>query len=696
MLLAAGIPLGQSLEGLAGSMLYLRGRYDIRSLLLTWSMALRLAGIAVGAHFGSPRRSPACSPRRSRRPPRSASSGWLAFRRFPSAASRPLGEERREIFSFILQSSAATGILSLRGGLAPLLLGAVTNTKQVGLFRVAQAPQSGFQALSAPARMILLTEQTRDWEKGRQSVVLRGVRRYSLVAAGVALVAVPPLLIWIPDIIRHVNGARVRRRCPAARLLSLAAAVQLVVGWTKSFPVTIGRPGCASSRTASRRSSSSRSTLVFGALWGAAGAAAAVLAGMCAFAIIWAVVFLRIDPEDIGAADAGRRHRTGTPVKSSRRLRHLAARRGRSSESRARRRRVPALARPYRRGRGHRERRARAARRIRCTGSRGRCRRARSMCAPGSRSARGARRADVVYTTGMFGRSAFGASSRAASLRDQADGRSCVRACASPRHRRRRRRRVPARRRRRCCAAAARLRATPSSSARRTCSRPSAYLARARTSLGRRRRACLVLPNPAPQLPARRRATSCGVRFGMDGPTLAFAGRLTAQKSLRRRARGGAQRRRRRARDRRRGRRAARRSSGRRGARAPERVQFLGALPRDARRRVFAAADASILSSTWENFPHTSSRRSRSGRRCSRRDGRRRRGRAATVRTACSSRSATPTALARRDPPLFRRRRSCGGACARGRAVGRASTRRSASSRELEQTLLQVARTLAR
>src|SRR4051794_30744858 len=52
LLLAAGIPLGQSLEGLAGSMLYLRGRYDVRPLLLAWSMALRLAGIAVGAHFG--------------------------------------------------------------------------------------------------------------------------------------------------------------------------------------------------------------------------------------------------------------------------------------------------------------------------------------------------------------------------------------------------------------------------------------------------------------------------------------------------------------------------------------------------------------------------------------------------------------------------------------------------------------------
>lgn len=299
-LLAAGIPLGQSLEGLAGSMLYLRGRYDIRSLLLTWSMALRLAGIAVGAHFGLAEAIAGVLAAQVASTASVGVVGLLAFRRFPSAASRPLGEERREIFSFILQSSAATGILSLRGGLAPLLLGAVTNTKQVGLFRVAQAPQSGFQALSAPARMILLTEQTRDWEKGRQSVVLRGVRRYSFIASGVALLAVPPLLIWIPDIIRHVNGPEYVGAASAARLLTLAAAVQLVVGWTKSFPVTIGRPGLRILTHGVETIVVLPLTLVFGALWGAAGAAAAVLVGMCAFAIVWAVVFLRIDPEDIG------------------------------------------------------------------------------------------------------------------------------------------------------------------------------------------------------------------------------------------------------------------------------------------------------------------------------------------------------------------------------------------------------------
>src|SRR5262249_45458834 len=169
--------------------------------------------------------------------------GWLVFRRYPAAPASSLGEDRREIVSFIAQSSAATGVLSLRASLAPLLLGGVTSTVQVALFKVAQAPQAGFQALSAPARMVLLTEQTPEGERGRRRAVRRVIRRYSVAALVAAIIAVPPLLEWVPDLIRRINGPEYVGATDAARLLILAAGVQLVFGWTKSFPVTIGRPG---------------------------------------------------------------------------------------------------------------------------------------------------------------------------------------------------------------------------------------------------------------------------------------------------------------------------------------------------------------------------------------------------------------------------------------------------------------------
>src|SRR5581483_3514494 len=83
--------------------------------------------------------------------------------------------------------------------------------------------------------------------------------------------------------------------------LILAAAVQLVVGWTKSFPVTIGRPGLRVLTHGIETLVVLPLVLALGVVWGAAGAAAAILAGMCVFAAIWAYVFLRIRAEDVAA-----------------------------------------------------------------------------------------------------------------------------------------------------------------------------------------------------------------------------------------------------------------------------------------------------------------------------------------------------------------------------------------------------------
>jgi O-antigen/teichoic acid export membrane protein len=146
---------------------------------------------------------------------------------------------------------------------------------------------------------VLLTEQTRDWEKGRQAAVLRGVRRYSAAAFLISLIAVPPLLIWIGDIIRIVNGPQYVGATGAARLFTLAAAVQLIVGWSKSFPVTIGRPGLRVWTHGIETAVVLPLVPILGATWGATGAGAAVLASSCVFALVWLFVFLRIRPEDV-------------------------------------------------------------------------------------------------------------------------------------------------------------------------------------------------------------------------------------------------------------------------------------------------------------------------------------------------------------------------------------------------------------
>jgi glycosyltransferase involved in cell wall biosynthesis len=134
---------------------------------------------------------------------------------------------------------------------------------------------------------------------------------------------------------------------------------------------------------------------------------------------------------------------------------------------------------------------------------------------------------------------------------------------------------------------------------------PSAYLRDMAVAWGVPRERALVIPNPAPALPPLPEREEARASFGIDGPAIAFAGRIGRQKSLDVGLEAVAQ--------------VVgvslliagdgpeRAQIERRAAelRLGGRVRFLGPLPRDHVLRLFRAADASMLSSTWENFPHT-------------------------------------------------------------------------------------------
>jgi glycosyltransferase involved in cell wall biosynthesis len=231
---------------------------------------------------------------------------------------------------------------------------------------------------------------------------------------------------------------------------------------------------------------------------------------------------------------------------------------------------------------------------------------------PGVRHYRGAalvhhraREVDVVYTTGMFGRSALGAT--------VARKPYVVKLTADPAFERSRRRGlvggdVDEFQRRRGGAAVALLRFARDVELRHAAHvfTPSAYLRELTLTWGVAAERVSVLPNPAPVLPAELPPRDELRRtLGLNGATLAFAGRLTAQKSLGRALEAVA---------------SAnavqfviagegpeRKQLEERAAELgiAQRVRFLGAQPRERIVELFHAADATILSSSWENFPHT-------------------------------------------------------------------------------------------
>ncbi len=206
---------------------------------------------------------------------------------------RPLGEDTPGIRSFLLQSSLATGVISLRTTLVPVLLGVVAGPTQVGLFRIAQTPQTGLAAASSPARLVLLTEQTRDWEGGRHVSVLDGIRKYTVGATGLMVMAVPVFFFAMPWLIETVFGDEYASAVDAARIVLLAAAIQFAIGWTKSLPVTIGRPQLRIVTHGIETVVAIPLVIVLGAEWGATGAAIAVLVSTVVFAMAWAIALFR-------------------------------------------------------------------------------------------------------------------------------------------------------------------------------------------------------------------------------------------------------------------------------------------------------------------------------------------------------------------------------------------------------------------
>jgi glycosyltransferase involved in cell wall biosynthesis len=212
--------------------------------------------------------------------------------------------------------------------------------------------------------------------------------------------------------------------------------------------------------------------------------------------------------------------------------------------------------------------------------------------------------ADVVYTTGMFGRSSLG--SRLARTP------YVLKLTADPAHERARRRGLSGGTLEEFQSDEAGLRVRALRAARDAELRgaahifcPSAYLRELVVGWGIAPERVEVLPNPLPdlpQLPAREGARS---DLGLDGPTLVFAGRLTAQKSLGLAlealaqnpgvslvlAGNGDEREE-----------LERRASD---LGLDGRVRFLGPQPRERVLKLMRAGDALLLSSSWENFPHT-------------------------------------------------------------------------------------------
>ena len=108
------------------------------------------------------------------------------------------------------------------------------------------------------------------------------------------LVAVPVFFVAMPWLVDVVFGEKYADAVDAARIILLAAAIQFAIGWTKSLPVTIGRPQLRIVTHGIETLVVIPLVIVLGAEWGATGAAVAVLVSTLVFAVSWAIALSRL------------------------------------------------------------------------------------------------------------------------------------------------------------------------------------------------------------------------------------------------------------------------------------------------------------------------------------------------------------------------------------------------------------------
>ena len=489
-----------------------------------WRCGCRRPGSAALGRRRRGRR--ARSSRRSSRPRRSAVAGGRRVPPLPAPRRRaPLGDDGRDVRRFVIQSTIASSLTSLRGVARHDADRIARAVPQAGYFRNAQAPLTG-------VRRAQLARAARAARRADRGLRARATATRVLAAAA-------PLhrrhdardgrrraRSGGPDAVADAASStrdefRVHAT-DAARLVLLVGALQLVFGWTKTLPVTIGRPGLRilthGIEVAVFVPAAARLRVALGRD-GRRGRAA------------------RLDRRVLRASGRSCSRGCGTTSapwrrrEGPRRLRDLAARRRRPREPRARGRRVPARARPRAARPRHRRRAARARGRIPSTGSRARAARASATLARSAASARGPRAPTSSTRPGCSAAAALGSLPRAA--------RTSLKLTADPAFERARRRGlfdgiargVPDERGARDAAVPARARRDRAPCGTRRLSElvprassPSAGVWRPSAST-----CCRTLRPTSPASPPR---DECARRHGFDGPTLVFGGRLTEQKSL--------------------------------------------------------------------------------------------------------------------------------------------------------------------
>jgi O-antigen/teichoic acid export membrane protein len=291
-----------------GAVLLLAGRPDLRALAMAGTSVTRLVAVLIAVDVGGPRA--VLIAFASSVAAGGALQAFLAWRvgwkTWPSTrADVGVRTWARRILPFSLYSSLTTSVATANAQLVPIILGRAAGTASVGNYNVALLPITAGAVASAPLRLTLFGEQAKLAAEGKQDVLKRSIRGYTAIALAVGIPGAAIGWLVLPWLLRTLYSDEFGDAVEPARVLLVAAVAQLAIGWAKTFPAAVGRPGVRAAV-----SGAELAALVALLAWlaghGPSGAAVAVSATSVGVAVTWWLVAHRLLEQPVRRGQAER------------------------------------------------------------------------------------------------------------------------------------------------------------------------------------------------------------------------------------------------------------------------------------------------------------------------------------------------------------------------------------------------------
>lgn len=179
-----------------------------------------------------------------------AAAVWSYGQAVPGGALyRPATADARAELRPFLRMTMHTNVMSYSRlaatQLPTLVLGAVTTTLEVGLYKIGMAAAAVIARLSDPAFVALLPRLSRLWAEGRRGEIRRLFRQASIVSVPATVVALVLVIVLRDEILRLVGGEAARAAGAVVVLGAAGHAVNGALFWNARLPFAADRAAVA-------------------------------------------------------------------------------------------------------------------------------------------------------------------------------------------------------------------------------------------------------------------------------------------------------------------------------------------------------------------------------------------------------------------------------------------------------------------